>query len=160
MFLKMENLLAAIVFISLGMGPVQVFTARVIGVDSSCMLRVQYNGVETTVDLYGIDCPERNQSYGKEAREYMKERVEGKTVEIQPIYRDSGQRLVAIVRVEGEVLNRSLVEYGYAWIVPRECTSSECGEWKDLGREAKRRKTGLWANPNPVPPWTFRTASN
>jgi endonuclease YncB( thermonuclease family) len=51
-------------------------------------------------------------------------------------------------------VNQQLVKEGWCWwfrkFVPKDQAL------KQLEQEAKEAKKGLWADPNPVPPWLYR----
>jgi micrococcal nuclease len=38
------------------------------------------------------------------------------------------------------------------------CGTTKPGEFTDAEREAREKHRGLWADPNPVPPWEWRRA--
>ena len=45
---------------------------------------------------------------------------------------------------------------GYAWVYRK---YSKDAELLELEAEAKREKRGLWADPNPIPPWEWQRGS-
>jgi len=46
-----------------------------------------------------------------------------------------------------------MVRDGFAW---RYVRYDKAGEFTDAEREAREKRRGLWADPNPVPPWEYR----
>jgi len=82
--------------------------------------------------------------------------VFGKIVEIEAIDTDRYGRTVGIVTADGLNVNQEIVRNGYAWVYTRYCKKPVCGEWKGLETAARANKAGLWAHPDPVPPWDFR----
>ena len=116
-------------------------------------------GKELRVRLYGIDTPEIAQWYGQNAKQFTSSQVFGKTVSVDPIDTDRYGRTVALVSVGDLVINRLLVEYGYAWVYDRYCRKPFCDEWKQLEEEARKAKRGLWKNPDAIPPWKYRRSS-
>jgi len=65
-------------------------------------------------------------------------------------------RTVALVSVDKQLLNKELVKAGLAWVYDRYCSEPICESWKNFQLRAKFDKRGLWADPNPIPPWEFR----
>lgn len=65
-------------------------------------------------------------------------------------------RVVAVVSVGSLIINRHLIEYGYAWVFPRYYKKVFCSEWLELEATAKAERRGLWKNPKAVPPWQYR----
>ena len=57
---------------------------------------------------------------------------------------------------DGRVLNQELVKAGFAWWYRRYAPDDET--LVQLEREAREAKRGLWADPDPLPPWEWRTA--
>ncbi len=55
---------------------------------------------------------------------------------------------------DSRVLNRELVKAGFPWWYRRYAPDDEI--LKQLEREARGAKRGLWADPEPVPPWKWR----
>jgi endonuclease YncB( thermonuclease family) len=49
-----------------------------------------------------------------------------------------------------------MVQAGYAWVYRRYCDKPFCDEWITIEAKARAGKSGLWKNPNPVPPWEWR----
>lgn len=111
------------------------------------------------VRVYGIDCPELDQPYGTEARELTARALNGKTVEIVPAQKArSYKREVGGIVLLGDmlVIQDALVSAGLAWVDDRFCKLPVCDLWRLHQREARAAGRGLWADPNAVPPWTWR----
>ena len=62
-------------------------------------------------------------------------------------------RVVGRVFVGGTDVNRELVAQGFAWVYRK---YSDDAELLELEAEAKQKGLGLWAEPNPIPPWEWR----
>ena len=52
--------------------------------------------------------------------------------------------------------NVALVKEGLAWVSPSIPVTKVRAELEVAGRQAQVGKYGLWALPDPVPPWEFR----
>jgi endonuclease YncB( thermonuclease family) len=129
------------------------------------------------VHLYGIDCPEKAQAFGKRAKQFTSKMVFGKVVRVEVVTTDRYKRTVARVLLVGtrkinptpsgqgshpyqnaEVpfvrhLNAELLRAGLAWHYWRYDKSKF---YEDLEREARKAARGLWADPAPVAPWDWR----
>lgn len=117
-------------------------------------LRVLHQGSVEKVRLYGIDAPIDPQPFGKEALFYTMRRVLGRTVEVQPLIRDHLDRIIAWVWIDGESLNREMLRSGIAWWYKKYLPFEK--ELEILEAEARKANVGLWAKPNPIPPWEFQ----
>ena len=53
-------------------------------------------------------------------------------------------------------LNQELVKKGWCWWYRKYTPGDTVLEW--LENEAREAKKGLWADPQPVPPWVYRKA--
>lgn len=133
--------------------PFSGVVTKVIDGDS---LQITVNRQKIETRLYGIDCPEYDQHYSKQAKKFVKKKVYGQKVIVYPEYRDSYGRLVAIVQKGAQSLNQELVASGYAWVYPRYCKKEICNFWEASEKNARQRKYGLWTEPRPVPPWKWK----
>jgi endonuclease YncB( thermonuclease family) len=131
------------------------FTARVVSVaDGDAITVLTTDNRQVKVRLYGINCPERRQPYGNRARQATSEAIHGKEVNVHPMDTDRYGRTVAIVAAPGrEMLNSWLVKSGLAWVYERYCKAADpCDRLRELEREARAGKVGLWRDKAPVEP--------
>ncbi len=63
-------------------------------------------------------------------------------------------RIVGRVFIDGIDVNRELVAQGYAWVYRK---YSNDAELLSLEAEAKQKRLGLWADPNPIGCSSFET---
>jgi endonuclease YncB( thermonuclease family) len=130
------------------------FSGRIVGISDGDTIKVMHIGRAEKVRLYGIDCPEKGQAYGNKAKQFTSEMVFGKTVTVHVTDTDRYGRTVAdVILPDGRVLNRELVAAGLAWWYRRYSQDASLGQ---LEAEARAAQQGLWADPNPVPPWCWR----
>lgn len=122
------------------------------------------NSVYDYIRFAGIDAPEVShqgkpgQPYGSEAgaRALQLVREEDMTVRVKIEDVDPYGRIVGWIWLKNKnaSLNETLVEEGWAWWYERYYP-----QLPELGRKqenARASRLGLWADPNPVPPWEFR----
>ena len=132
------------------------FTGKIVSVSEGDLLTLLHKGKPERVRLHGIDCPERRQPFGKQAKRFTSQFVYGKTVTVTVFgLNRSGQAIGEVSLSDGRVLNKEILKAGLAWW---DRTSSNDMSLGDLEAEAREAKRGLWAAPNPIPPWEWRTA--
>jgi micrococcal nuclease len=144
------------------------WSGKVVEVVSAEQIRIMRNTTVETVRLYGIDTPLELQDFGLTVQKYVSERVDGKVVHVQPLPagikgpwdkpeiapHDYYNRIIGLVWVDGESLNKELVRKGMAWWY-KPFVPFELG-FKHLQDQARQEKLGLWAFPHVVPPWEFQ----
>jgi endonuclease YncB( thermonuclease family) len=130
------------------------FSGRVVSVIDGGSIRVLNGKRVVKVRLYGIDCPETKQPYGKQAKKALSRVIFGKVITIKEKETDRGGRLVAVVLAQdGRDVNRGLVKAGWCWA--DEDSSSDYA--KEM-QEAREAKLGLWQDPHPIRPEDWRKA--
>ena len=100
-----------------------------------------------------IDCPESRQDFGTRAKEAIAGKVFGKEVTINWKARDKYRRILGDVYLGERHINLEMVQEGWAWHYVQYSKDALLAKAEKEAREAKR---GLWAGPNPIPPWEYR----
>jgi micrococcal nuclease len=133
----------------------KVFTGKVIGIKDGDTFEVLYGGQPERVRLAEIDCPEKSQPFGKNARQYASDLCFGKTVTVSSNgKRDRYGRVVGtVVTEDGTNVNEALVKAGLAWHYKDYSNSDELAQTEE---QARVEQIGLWADSNPTPPWEWR----
>ena len=107
--------------------------------------------------LNRIDCPEKGHAFGQRAKQAASELVFGKDVTLQTYGYDKYKRTLADVLLsDGMNLNQELVKQGWCWWYRKYAPGDTVLE--GLEKEARASRLGLWADPQPVPPWVYRKA--
>lgn len=132
-----------------------VFEGKVIGIKDGDTFEILVDGLPEKVRLAEIDCPEKSQPFGKNARQYASDLCFGKMVTVTSSgKRDRYNRIVGtIVTNDGTNVNEELVKAGFAWHY------KQYSKNKDLDRieeTARQSKLGLWADKDPMAPWEWR----
>jgi micrococcal nuclease len=131
------------------------FSGKVVGVTDGDTIKVLRLGRQVRVRLYGIDCPEKKQAFGNRAKRYTSDLVFAKTVTVKVKDIDRYQRIVGeVILPDGRNLNQELVRAGLAWWYQRYAKTDR--KLERLEQIARKNKRGLWADPDPLPPWDFR----
>lgn len=128
--------------------------AEVTSVVDGDTFRARIEGLPITVRLLGVDTPETVhpfkdvEKFGREASDYLKNRLNGKTVALsfEPQKTDKYGRLLAYVNLEGAFINSELIQKGIGIAYTR-FPFKYLEEFKALGEVAKQNKVGLWAEP-------------
>ena len=131
------------------------FTGRVVGVVDGDTIDVLHNGKAKRVRLYGIDCPEKKQPYGKKAKRFTSNLAFRKIVTVIVKGHDRyGRTIGEVILSNGKSLNRELVKAGYAWWYRKYGPKDYALKiLQDISRDSK---IGLWAGAEPMAPWEFR----
>jgi micrococcal nuclease len=131
------------------------FRGKVVGVTDGDTIKVLRRGRQVRVRLSGIDCPEKRQAFGSRAKRYTSDLVFAKEVTVKVRDIDRYKRIVGeVVLKDGTNLNHALVRAGLAWWYRRYAPEDRTLE--RLEKDARKNKRGLWADPDPTPPWEFR----
>lgn len=132
----------------------KTFQAKVVGIKDGDTFKVLYNNSEITIRLNHIDCPEKNQSYGKNAKWKASDLCFGKMVKIVSNgKKDRYKRLIAEVYCNNININKELIKNGLAWHFKK---YSSDNDYAKLEIQARKLKVGLWQQSNPIAPWNWR----
>ncbi len=127
---------------------------RVVGVyDGDTVTCLDENNQQQKIRLAEMDAPEMGQDFGQVARDSLADFVFGKTVEVQDEGKDRYGRWIAHLSVNGVDVNRQMIATGNAW---HYAAYSKDTSLATAQEQAKAQRLGLWAQPNPIPPWEFR----
>jgi micrococcal nuclease len=111
------------------------------------------------VRLGGIDAPESGQAFGTRAKQYLSRLIGRRHVTAEAHKRDRWGRAVATVYVDGKDVGLAMVEAGFAWWYRKyadEQPPAARRAYEAAETAARRARAGLWADPDPMPPWAFR----
>jgi endonuclease YncB( thermonuclease family) len=136
----------------------ETITGKVIRVEDGDTLTISVpspqGARQIRVQMHGVDCPEKEQPYSDQAKQFTTRMALGKTVACEVKSADTYDRMVVVAIVEGKNLNRELVKAGMAWWYRHYAPKDR--ELADMEEEARAAKRGLWADPTPMPPWEYR----
>jgi len=106
------------------------------------------------IRLYGIDAPERDQPRGGASREALADLVAGRTVGVVVVATDDYGRDVGTLYLDGQDINLAMVAGGHAWWYRHYAPYEH--RLEAAQGEARTKRRGLWADPDPKPPWDWR----
>jgi endonuclease YncB( thermonuclease family) len=146
----MRLLTAIVAFAALPAIAADPIMGKVVSVTDGDTVRVlDAANVQHKVRLDGIDAPERGQPFGTVARDRLASLVMGKAVTVHSDGRDKYGRTLGRIEIEGQDVNRRMVDDGMAWHYSRFNNDARLAAAERAARAAKR---GLWADAKPVPP--------
>jgi endonuclease YncB( thermonuclease family) len=136
---------------------VETFTAKVIGVSDGDTIKVLHNKKQLTIRLEGIDAPELRQSFGTRSKQALSQMAFGATATVRKTGEDRFGRTLGFVEANGVDVNSKMIEDGWAWHYKQYNDDQKLAE---LENQARKSKSGLWADPTPpLSPWEFRARS-
>jgi len=131
-----------------------VYVLRVVDIiDGDTVAAIDATGSKQTIKLMGLDAPEKGQPFWKESKQALKNGTLKKNITFSmcPVNKDD-VLLAYLTDDKGMNINKTLVEYGYAW----NCSTEQ--EYCDASDLAKKNKRGLWKSSKPIAPWDYREA--
>lgn len=137
--------------------PVPAFdiTGRVVRVaDGDTVSILDASKKQHKIRLYGIDTPERDQAYGRKARRVLSDLVANEEVGVVVVEKDDYGRNVGTLYHNGTHVNAYMVRTGYAWWYRHYAPHSRL--LSSAEKAAREASLGLWADPDPTPPWEWR----
>jgi endonuclease YncB( thermonuclease family) len=119
------------------------FTGPVVSVLDDDTLEVLHNHRAERIRLSGIDCPEKGQAYGNNAKHAASELVFGKEVTLQTHGLDKyGRTIAEVVLPDGTNVNHTLVRDGWCWGYRKYAPGETVLE--GLETAARDARKGLW----------------
>jgi endonuclease YncB( thermonuclease family) len=162
----MKAILLLLLFCSLAHADI---AGRVVAVTDGDTIKVlDADNTEYKVRLTGVDAPERGQPYNDASRKHLASMVAGKEVLVEIDKQDIYGRELGKVWVQpsdcptcGKTLNANYAQVlaGMAWwyrYYAKEQSPEDRGRYESAEDEAKVRKWGLWADPNPINSYDWR----
>ncbi|HDX3294585.1 TPA: thermonuclease family protein [Escherichia coli] len=117
-------------------------------------IEILQNKTPVRIRLANIDAPEKKQAYGRWSTDQLKSLIAEQSVRVTYSHNDRYGRIIGrVFTTGGSEANRFMVQSGAAWVYEHYNTDNDLAT---LQQEARSQKRGLWADPNPVPPWEWR----
>jgi len=160
----------SLICITLAISPVAAdITGKVVAVTDGDTIKVlDANRVQHKIRLTGIDAPEKAQPFGNASRKNLASMVAGRDVRVETVKNDRYGRVLGKVWVQppdcpgcAKTLNANLAQIlsGMAWWYQdyaKDQSPEDRQRYESAVIEARSRKLGLWSEPGPIPPWTWR----
>ncbi|MBI1319950.1 MAG: PDZ domain-containing protein [Candidatus Hydrogenedens sp.] len=131
-------------------------TAKVVSVEEGDLVTIERAGQSAEqARLYGVDAPESDQPFSKEARQFVEDKAKGKEVSIELVTQTTDGIPVIVVRTpEHENLSQELLKSGLAWW--DENNTPDDGTLKSMNAKAIGAEAGLWKEAAALAPWDYR----
>lgn len=131
------------------------FTALclIVGISDDDTLTAKCPDQTVKIRLAEIDAPEKKQPFGTRSKESLSSLCFQTKAQVHGVTRDRYQRLVAHVSCSGQDASRHQLALGMAWVYDQYVKDRSL---YTVQEKAKNRRTGLWAEQSPVPPWQWR----
>ena len=135
------------------------FPATVTKIADGDTFTVMADGEKYRIRIFGIDAPEHDQPYGGKAKADLSAMILGKVVDIEPPphhgrFPTSYDRIVAVVTTPaGTDVGWTMVSLGDAWAYDE---FHPPASYDFAEEQAIKVHAGLWAQANPLAPWTWR----
>jgi len=130
----------------------QQYTGSIIRVIDGDTFAFQTAEGSFVIRMYGIDAPERDQTYSRESADFMKQYLNKEAI-IKASGVDKFGRTLAVLFIDGQDINLFSIKNGCAWHFKRYSSDQQ---YADTESYARKNKIGLWKVDNPIPPWEWR----
>jgi len=140
--------------------PPELVAGRVISVADGDTLTLRDDaGRRHRVRLATIDAPEREQPFGSQSRQHLARLVLNRNAQLRILSRDSYDRVVVVVEIDGRDVNLMQIAAGMAWHYRAHQGQQSIQErhaYNQAEQRARRAGLGLWGQRQPIAPWDFR----
>jgi endonuclease YncB( thermonuclease family) len=151
--------LSAALLTTLGHAHADLLEGKVVGVTDGDTITVLANNREIKIRVAGIDAPEKKQAFGPRSKEHLSVCAFGKSVAVERSKTDRYGRTIGKVTSDGVDCGLRQIELGMAWhykAYAKEQTAIDRAAYSKAESQSMARKSGLWSEPHPIPPWEFR----
>lgn len=111
---------------------------------------------QVKIRLAAIDAPEKRQPFGNVSRQHLAALCFRVEATITPRSIDRYGRTVADVKCRNQDAATEQVRAGLAWVYPKYARGYQ--QLYNVQASAEDARRGLWADPDPVPPWQWRSS--
>lgn len=136
---------------------INTFDAEVVSITDGDTIKVTINGVVEPVRFLLVDTPETNhprlgeQPFGQEAKDFTKQMLEGKTVQLEKDVsdRDKYGRLLYYLYVDGKSVQEELLKNGLARVAYVYAPNTKYVDpYYAIQKEAQAKGVGIWSVEN------------
>lgn len=158
--LGMKGITATALLCFLGSATADTLNGIVVGIsDGDTLTLIDRQNQKHKIRLQGIDAPEKKQAWGRRSAQNLAVLAFKKEATAECSKGDRYGRLVCKILIDGQDVNLAQIETGMAWwyrTYAGEQSPSDRATYETSEELAKAAHAGLWATPNPQPPWEWR----
>jgi len=109
------------------------------------------------IKLVGIDAPEKDQEFGPNAKQHLRDLVLDKVVTVEYSGIGNHSSLIGRVLLNDIDISAQMVRDGAAWFDPNHSRLTDLQReiYSECEQAARREKRGIWQSENAVAPWDF-----
>lgn len=138
---------------------IETLMCLIVGVADGDTVTARCDDKTLKIRLAGIDAPEKSQPFGQASKQALARLVFGKEVKAECGKTDRYGRQICKLVLFGVDANLAQIKAGLAWHYKqyeREQSAQDRSLYEEAERTAKGTRSGLWLDPDSVPPWTWR----
>lgn len=109
------------------------------------LLTVRRGSKQITIRLYGLKPPDAEHSFASQAKTATISLVKGREVTVNELTTDEQGQPVALVYINGQNLNKHLIQEGYALVDTELCKENFCSTWISIEVFSRLQGRGIWA---------------
>lgn len=153
-----RSVILGVLLIHLSAASASGMTGKVVGVsDGDTITILDQTNATHKIRLADIDAPEKSQPFGMASKKTLSDLCFSKQAAIEDQGYDRYGRIIAVVHCNGIDANMEQVRRGMAWAYIKYLKRKELIAYE---QEARRNRSGLWLDENPMPPWDWRHRAN
>ena len=122
--------------------------------DGDTFVGINNDTLQIKFRLLGIDAPEKKQAFSTKSKNHLSSLIYDKVITVKVEKQDKWGRYLAYAYTpDMRDVSLEMLKAGMAWHFVRYSDSEEYQEAENL---ARKKKVGLWSEPNPIEPWNYR----
>ena len=121
--------------------------------DGDTVVLLINNNENITCRLAEIDCPEKSQPFGQNAKNFTSKLIFGKNISYSILNKDGYGRYITKIYYRNQYISEALVKNGYAWFYNKYSNNIKL---QKLENYARKKRFGLWSGIAPIAPWQYR----
>ena len=106
------------------------------------------------IRLWGIDAPEGGQDFGQASKKALRSLIHNRELRVDVTGQDRYGRTIGKVYLGSDYINLRMVRSGYAWHFLKYAPND--ADLAAAEQAARKDRTGLWRQGNPLAPWDWR----
>lgn len=153
------SVLIVCLLIAMHTADAEQLSGYVIGIADGDTLTLLVDQQPHKIRVVGIDAPERRQPFGERSKQNLAALAFNKNAIADCTKNDRYKPDLCKVMVEGQDVGLKQITDGMAWWYRKyshEQTPSDRVAYEQAEVMANRKRVGLWADEEPVPPWKWR----